>query len=260
MTWCANLNFLNSLHKFDAERLQKMIYLLTEKNLLPMRVFLFVLLALPLILISCGGSKIPEGEITYEITYPNMEVTGLMSAILPKEMTIVFKGTKMKTTISRGHIFQTEVITDEVDESIEMRLDFGDKKYFCPLTADEVKKLNDSQPQYKIKNTNEQDSVAGLFCTRYEVESNTGVQLEDAWFTDDLTVEKGAWFSAYYSLTGMPVIYDVERYGLMMHVSATNFIEREVKDKEFERPEGLDQVDFKTYEDEVQELFDILLE
>lgn len=224
------------------------------KKLLPL------IFAIPLLFTSCGKSKIPEGEITYEITYPYMEVTGLMSAILPKEMTIVFKGTKMKTTISRGHIFETNVITDEANESIEMRLDFGDKKYYCELTKDEIAELKNTQPNYTIKKTSEQDSLFGMWCTKYTVDADGENQPDDAWFTDDLSVEKGAWFSAYHSVSGMPVIYDVERYGLMMHVTANNFIQREVKDNEFDRPAELTKVDFATYESEVQELFDILLE
>ena len=219
------------------------------------------LLALPLILTSCDGSKIPEGEITYDITYPHMEVTGLMSAILPKEMTIVFKGTKMKTTINRGHIFTTDVITDENGEFIEMRLDFGDKKYYCELTADEVKSVKDDQPTYTISATTEEDSVAGMWSKKYKVTSeNDSLPTGDAWFTEDFTVLKGAWFSAYHSVAGMPVVYDIERYGLMMHAEANNFIQREVKDSEFDRPKELGPVDFITYEAEVQELFDILLE
>ncbi|MBD3637280.1 MAG: hypothetical protein HUJ25_08015 [Crocinitomicaceae bacterium] len=225
-----------------------------------MRKALPIVFLLALITTSCGESKIPEGEITYEITYPHMEVTGLMSAILPKEMTIVFKGTQMKTTISRGHIFETDVVTNEANESIEMRLDFGDKKYFCPLTKAEIKELRNTQPVYTINKTDEQDSIAGLWCTKYNVSSKDSIQPDAAWFTEDLSVQNGAWFSAYNSVTGMPVVYDVERYGLMMHVSATNFIKRKVKDNEFDRPSELTKVDFSTYETEVQELFDILLD
>lgn len=224
------------------------------KKLLP-------LLALPLLFItSCGKSKIEEGELTYDITYPHMEVTGLMSAILPKEMTITFKGTKMMTTISRGKIFETKVITDETDKSIEMRLDFGDKKYYCQLTDDEIKKLQESQPKYTINKSSEQDSIKGVWANKYEVSSADSIQPGDAWFTEDLAVQKGAWFSAYKDVVGMPVIYDVERYGLLMHVESNNFIQREVKDDEFERDKDLMPVDFETYEREVQELFDILLE
>ena len=219
------------------------------------------LFILPILLFtSCGDSKIQEGEFTYDITYPHTEVSGLMSAILPKEMTIIFKGTKMKTTISRGKIFTTEVITDESDNSIEMRLDFGDKKYYCVLTKEEVKELQDSQPIYTINKTNEADSIFGLWSKKYSVNSVDSLQPEDAWFTEDLSIQKGAWFSSYKDLTGMPVIYDVERYGLMMHVAAINFMEREVIDNEFNRDPELEKVDLKTYESEVQELFDILLD
>jgi hypothetical protein len=225
-----------------------------------MKKFLPLLLLLPLIFNSCGKSKIPEGEISYDVSYPYMEVTGLMSAILPKEMTIVFKGTKMKTTISRGHIFETVVITDETSDYIEMRLDFGDKKYYCELTPAEVKVLLNSQPEYTLDKTEQMDSVAGMWSVMYNVSCADSVQPADAWFTEDLTVQNGGWFSSYYDITGMPVIYDVERYGILMHIEANSFVPREVKDKEFDRPDGLTQVDFETYESEVQELFDILLD
>jgi hypothetical protein len=209
---------------------------------------------------SCGKSKIKEGEISYDITYPHMEVTGLMSAILPKEMNIIFKGTKMKTTIARGKIFTTEVITDEADNSIEMRLDFGDKKYYCLLTADEIKELQNSAPNYTIKKTDESDSLNGVWAHKYTVSSSDSLQPGDAWFTEDLEIMRGAWFSAYKDVEGMPMIYDVERYGLMMHVVANSFLQREVLDSDFDRDPNLEPVDFKTYETEVQELFDILLD
>ncbi|MEX1001881.1 MAG: hypothetical protein WDZ35_07190 [Crocinitomicaceae bacterium] len=225
-----------------------------------MRKFFPLLFSLIVILSSCGPDHIPEGELNYDITYPHMEVTGLMAAILPKEMTIIFKGTKMKTIISRGKIFQTEVITDEKDNSIEMRLDFGDKKYFCELTKEEIEQLKNTQPDYTVTKTNESDSLFGVLAYKYEVSGTDSIQPGDAWFTEDLEVQKGAWFSAYKDVQGMPIIYDVERYGLLMRVEANSFIEREVKDKEFDRDPDLRKVDFKTYESEIQELFDILLE
>jgi len=220
----------------------------------------FLLLALPLIFTSCGPDHISEGKLNYDITYPHTEVTGLMSAILPKEMTIVFKGTKMKTTIERGKIFKTDVITDESDHSIEMRLDFGDKKYYCILTEKEVQELRNSQPEYKIEKSNESDSLHGVLAYKYEVSCDDSIQPGNAWFTEDLEVQEGAWFSAYHDVKGMPIIYDVERYGLLMHVEANNFTECEIKEKVFERDPDLSKVDFETYESEVQELFDILLE
>lgn len=222
---------------------------------------LLVLLVLPILFLSsCGKNKIKEGELTYDITYPYMEVTGLMSAILPKEMNIVFKGTKMKTTIARGKIFSTEVITDEADNSMEMRLDFGSQKFYCELTKEEVDGLIASAPNYTIKKTEEADSINGVWAYKNTVSSTDSLQPGDAWFTEDLEIEKGAWFSAYKDVKGMPIIYDVERYGLFMHCESTGLVKREVKDEEFDRDPSLEKIDFEEYEKQVQELFDILLD
>jgi hypothetical protein len=54
-------------------------------------------------------------------------------------------------------------------------------------------------------------------------------------------------------------VFDIERYGIIMHLEATKFIRREVKEEEFNRDPALEEVSFDEYEAEVQELFDILM-
>lgn len=220
-----------------------------------------VLFSLCLLLIaSCGKSKIPEGEVDYEITYPHTEVKGLLAAALPKEMNIVFKDTKMKTTIARGSFFEMIIISDEADESVSMYLDFDQIQIYCELTAEEVVVLKNSQPVYTITKTEKQDSVAGLWCTQYEVASADSAQPGDAWFTEALAVQKGAWFSSFGSVIGFPMEYDVERYGIMMHATAVSFVEKEINETAFEVADIYTKVDFETYEEEVQALFDLLLD
>ena len=210
---------------------------------------------------SCGPDTIQEGEVEYVITYPNLEVTGFMEAILPKSMTIVFKGSKMKTIIAKGEIFTTEVISDETDKSIEMRLDFGDKLFYTSLNKDEVNELIHSQPDYTVNKTTKSDSLVGLFAEAYTVQSDEDVAPRmDAWFTNALGPQDACWFSSYSEIKGFPLVYDVERYGVFMHVEAINFTKREVKESEFKRDSSLDEISFEDYEAEVQELFDILME
>lgn len=226
-----------------------------------MRKLLFILAPLTLVFGSCGPEKVPEGEVEYLITYPNLEISGFMRAILPETMTISFKGTKMKTTIASGEIFSTEIISDEKDKSIEMRLDFGDKLYYSILDENDIKDMIASQPVYTINPLNVQDSVAGMYATSYAIScENDTIERADAWFTEDLAPVQAYWFSAYASLTGFPLIYDVERYGVLMHLEAQKLTKREVKVSEFERDPVLEEVSFKQYEEEVQELFDTLID
>lgn len=209
---------------------------------------------------SCGPNKIQEGEVEYVITYPNSDVSGFMQAILPETMTITFKGTKIKTTIARGTIFTTEIISDEKDKSVEMRLDFGDKLYYTVLNESEVKEMIASQPKYSINATGEADSVVGMYSSAYTVSAEDTIKRENAWFTNDLATSDAYWFTSYAGTEGFPVIYDVERYGVMMHLEAVKLTKREVKETEFDRAPELTEVSFQEYEAEVQELFDILME
>jgi hypothetical protein len=225
-----------------------------------MRKYLSLLL-LPLIIFSCSEDKIHQGEIKYEITYPHLELGVFMSAALPKEMTIVFKEKQMLATLKKGKIFSTTVLSNEETESVRMTLTFDENRIFCDLNKKEVLELINSQPVYTIDSTNKKDSIEGCWATEYAVTSlNDSMPPLNAWFTEDLSIQNGAWFSAYGSIKGMPLIYDVERYGMLMHANCTKFKEREVEDKEFEMEVDLVEVDFETYEKKVQELFDLLLD
>ncbi len=226
-----------------------------------MKPLLLLPFAIFMLLASCSDSKIPEGEIEYVITYPYTDVSGLLGAVLPEKATLVFKGTKMKTNIARGKIFTTDVISDEATHSVEMRLDFGDKFFYAELTAADLKTLIASQPKYKLASTSKQDSVQGMWASEYTVDcSEDSVKHPNAWFTEDLSPAEGLFYSSYKEIKGIPLVFDFERYGVIMHLEAVNFKKREVLDSEFERDPTLVKVEFSQYESEVQELFDILME
>lgn len=225
-----------------------------------MKQFVLLTFSAIFLLISCQSNKIQEGEIIYEITYPNAEISGFMKAILPETMTIIFSGTKMKSTIARGEIFSTEIVSDESERSIEMRLDFGDKLLYTTLDENEIELMIGSQPNYTITPLNQTDSIVGLSAKSYSIEAKDTLTRNNYWFTEDLSTINAYWFTAYSQIQGMPLIFDIERYGVMMHLEAVEFKAKEVSEMEFERENELEQTTYKQFESEVQELFDILME
>ncbi|MCH2233269.1 MAG: hypothetical protein MK078_03365 [Crocinitomicaceae bacterium] len=209
---------------------------------------------------SCTESKIEQGQVTYELTYPHMDPENtLVNAISPKEMTIVFKGTKMKTTIKKGRLFETNIISDESNNSLALYSDLDGNQIYCVLNDEDVEKLKNSLPTYTAKTTEVQDSIGGIYSTKYTTSSSDSLQPSDAWFTDDFAPQDAVWFSPYKGVKGFPVVYDIERYGMFTHATATNFVEREVKDEEFEIEGKYRLLTFEEYEEESFELFDILL-
>ena len=63
------------------------------------------------VLTSCKEEKIQQGEIDYEISYPYTDLNGIMDVMLPKKMTIIFKGDQMIASIEKPKIFRTDIGT-----------------------------------------------------------------------------------------------------------------------------------------------------
>lgn len=226
-----------------------------------MRFFCAFIPVFILLVVSCGKEKIKQGELEYTIAYPYSDISDFMLAMLPEKMNLVFKGTKMMTTIKKGKLFTTQIITDETDKSIEMRLVLGNEKLiYTVLDANDIEKLKNSQPVYTLSATQEEDSLSGLVAKRYTVDCKTdSVPNGDAWFTEDLAPTNAYWFTSYASVKGVPLAYDVERYDVFMRIESSAFKQREVDEKEFERDERLKLVTFDEYEAEAQALFDLLM-
>ena len=225
------------------------------KRLLPLFTLLTVLLA-------CKENKINQGEIEYKITYPyNPNVTGVMQMMLPKEMNVKFKNTKMIATIKRGKMFTTQIVSDEQTQELEMRLKFGSDILNTFLTPEDVDLFLSTQPQYEISKPSKADSLVGCSTIKYTVDCKEDtIPPFDSYFTEDFTCQNASWFTAYNGAKGVPLVYLIDRFGIIMKVEATKFTPKEIKDKDFEPTEKYETVSFKKYDKKLNDLFEIMTE
>lgn len=219
----------------------------------------FILL---IVLSSCKENKIEQGEIEYKITYPyNPNVTGFMEMMLPKELNVKFKGTKMIATIKRGKIFTTQIFSDESTQELEMRLSFGSDVINTFLSPDDVDLFLKTQPNYSLSKPQKADSLVGCSSVKYSIDcSNDTIPPFDCYFTEDFTIQDAAWFTALKGAKGMPLVYLIDRFGIIMKVEATKFSPKEIKDQEFEPTEKYETVSFKKYDKKLNDLFEIMTE
>ena len=94
---------------------------------------LLVAFLLPFIM-SCSNDSgvsgdLSEGEILYQVSYPDIDADGALVMMLPEELKITFKDHKMKTSFkTAAGILKMEVISDaekyEMINTIEI---FGDQ-------------------------------------------------------------------------------------------------------------------------------------
>jgi len=214
------------------------------------------------LLFSCGENKIQQGEIEYEITYPYNEISGLMNTLLPKKMTVIFKGDKMIITIAKGKMFSTEILSNEKTKELEMRYFFGSDKLKCKLNEADIKNLIASQPVYNFSEPVPGDSMVG--CSTHHVKQtldadSLGIGEFTSIFTRDFSIQNAGWFNSYSSIEGMPLTYLIDRYGIVMKVEAVNFIQREVMDEEFQLTEDYEEISYPKYDKKVRELFELIM-
>jgi len=210
---------------------------------------------------SCGPSLIEQGEITFDITYPhNPDLSATMKMVLPKEATLIFKGSKMLTVVKTGKIFRTEIYADEIKKELEMRLDFGSDDFFTLLSDADQKDFIGTQPHYNVTPTETEDSLKGLWAKKYKVKYDSDTIPEfESWFTETLSLQAITWFSNYNSVKGVPLIYDIDQHGIRMHFEISSFKKREIDDKEFTRDPALKEIPFKEYNRKLHELFEVIL-
>jgi len=226
-----------------------------------MRLSILLITFLSLSLFSCGDGKINSGEIEYEISYPYNNLSKLMEMMLPKTMTIVFKGDKMITTIKKGNLFTTKVISNGVTRELEMRLKMGSDIFNTNLNEKDITSLLNSQPKYAFSKPLNGDSIIDCLSTYYDVNYATdSIDAFPSIFTQDFAIQNACWFSSYHEIKGMPLEYLIDRYGLIMKVKATNFTMREVKDSEFDTKFKYTEIPYNRYNKKMQDLFDIMLD
>lgn len=226
-----------------------------------MKNLVFISFIISLFLVSCADEQIQQGEIEYEITYPYTKLNGIMDVMLPKKMTAVFKGDKMIASIEKPKIFRTDIVSEGDSKQLSMRLDFGSENIETLLNPEDLKSLRSSQTNYMLGSPIKTDTIAGLEATFYTVKSdNENIGEFNCAFSNGLSIQNTEWFTSYIGSKGIPLIYVVERYGIIMHLRATNFKSREVSDSEFTTKNTFKAVSHKNYEKKVNELFELIIE
>jgi len=214
-----------------------------------------------LFLVGCKKEPIQQGEIVYEITYPYSELNGIMDVMLPKKMTAVFKGDKMIASIEKPKVFRTDILSEGSTKEIKMRLDFGSENIEAVLSPEDLATLQSNQPSYDVSALVKTDTIAGLEANFYTATSkNESVGEFACAFSNNLSLVNSEWFSSYKGTQGIPLMYVMERYGIIMHLRAKNFKLREVKDSEFNAGDVFKSVSYTKYEKKVNELFELIIE
>lgn len=177
-----------------------------------------------------AGKNVTEGVIEYEVTYPKLDPKSAMAAFLPDKAYLRFKNNNMITEMS-GMIFKISYISNQESKSVEQTFSLLNQKNASHVSLEDLQKLNGSFLSSIEKGTHEKD-IAGYACKEAIVKLKTGESIH-VFYTNEIGITNPNWSNPYSKLDGVLMDFQLESYGLSMHLTAKNVLPEKIEDSSF---------------------------
>lgn len=200
-----------------------------------------------------GGKAMKEGVIEYDVTYPKVDPNSMMVSGLPSKAFLRFKNNNMVNDMSgMMGLISITYISNQTNKKVAQTLTLINKKYVSDISTEELNKMNDSflvgiEPG---KNTQE---IAGFKCKEAIVKLQNG-ETAHVYYTNDIGIANPNWSNPYSKIDGVLMDFQLERYGLAMHLKAKSVLAQQVEDTAFDIPEDHKKIPFAELEKILQEL------
>ena len=201
-----------------------------------------------------GGKDIKEGIIEYDITYPKLDPNNMMVSGLPNKAYLRFKNNNTVNDMSgMMGLISITYISKPSSKSVAQTLTLINKKYVSDISADDMKHLNDSYLD-KIEQGKNTQNIAGFNCKEAIVSLQNGETIH-VYYTNDIGIIHPNWSNPYSKIDGVLMEFDMERYGVSMHMKAKTVVAQKIEDNAFDAPESdYKKIPFVELETILQEL------
>jgi len=174
-----------------------------------------------------------EGKIVFTVAINGID-DPQASAMLPKEATAYFKGSKSRMEMSMMMGMKNVTITDGATNKSITLMDLMGSKYAIDNSTDknteESKKLYESA---KVEITSEKKKIAGYSCTKAIVEfpsqTNKGqTEKIEMWFTKELSLNKSYASGPMSKIDGSVLEFNINQGAFVMNLSAKEVVKQDV--------------------------------
>ena len=181
--------------------------------------------------------KIEEGEIQYSITYLESKISSIPTNLLPKKMTLKFKGNKAYTEI--GGFFGFFNISNITDYSKSVNWTFlkvYGHKYLYAGKREEIAPGFGGMADIEIEYTDSIKDICGYECKQVIIHlpnSNEGPL--KVFYTKELGLKHLNSSNPYGEINGVMLEFYLTLSTLKMKLVAESVVEKQISDKFFKR-------------------------
>lgn len=176
-----------------------------------------------------------SGVIKYAISYEseNVNPDNEKNNILPKEMIVTYREVKSKTEIQNS-LGRSIIIGDSETQTTIILIEAGDSKLAVRNSKDEREKALSDMPDVLLRYTDETKTILGFNCKKVEVIQ--GDKKLEAYFTEDIKIDKVNWQNEFKDIKGVLLEYTQISDDVSTRYIATSVNKQKVKKKEFDIP------------------------
>jgi len=191
-----------------------------------MRTTRFLFLGI-LLLVSAGCKDKPahsgesnQGMVTYRITYPDSLSYGLKSALLPKEIVLVFKDGKgaFIASAGMGMMQMVNLLDFNKRTAVSLLIDNLRENVGCRLSPEEITE-NENSFLYRFEQQAETKRIAGYECRRVSVSDVSGGNHFDVYASE--AIRFPYWNSPFTGQDRLMLEYTHTMQNLTMKLEAT---------------------------------------
>ena len=180
------------------------------------------------------NQSLKEGIIEYKAEPVNAKESMAMWA--PDEMEVKFKDGKWIANLEAGMgAMRMDFISDKASGKFTSLVSFLGK-FYSVMEHPEIDSVNYYLPDYDVEYPGDKKQIAGYDCEKAVLKFKDNSPSMEVWFTKEIQIEDPNWANCYHKIDGVLMDYNLKKFGLELHFTATSVSEAQIDDSAFEVP------------------------
>ena len=207
-----------------------------------MKTYLKTVIAVVTLVMALTGcraqTKLNEGTVVYAISPTDNDMDEQVASILPKEMTVIFKGDNGKMVMKTG-TGQMVFLLDSKTKTMTTLMDMMGQKIAMKMNEDEMEKKSDKQKETTIKYVDGTKVICGYLCHKAEATMFGMKEAQIVYYTKEIPAKNVNMMNrGLKGLDGFPLEFILTMKGIGMKMTAKSISMDKIDDSIFKIPEG----------------------
>jgi hypothetical protein len=180
------------------------------------------------------NKKLKEGIIEYKAEPVNAKESMAMWA--PDNMEVKFKDGMWTANLEAGMgAMRMDFISDPNKKEFISLVSFLGK-FYSVMDQTQIDTTNYYLPDYDVTYPGDKKNIAGYDCEKAVLNFKDNSPAMEVWFTKEIAITNPNWSNCYYKIDGVLMDYNLRKFGLELHFTASSVSEAQIDPSVFTVP------------------------